>query len=176
MFRHQLGLDSELSFALQFTHLNLDQQHSMARAQDLPEKVLLAQKNFEDRLSDEIYNDNKYAVRVALVPKSVSRKGKADQVVEFIPADSEEAEAVSRVLTKETEKRKYKPTRIVDTMIAEGYPLFSLHDHTLIWKALDAKAAGKPYGVTLGDGQWYWYETWVERVREHCREKADSYQ
>ncbi len=147
----------------------------MARAQELPENVLLAQTNFENRLTDEIYNDQRYAVRVTLVPKSTNRKGKADQVVEFIRADSAEGEAINRVLLKETEKTKYKPKQIVDLMKAEGYPRFNSHHHWKLWSSLDAKAPGKPYGVTLSDGQWYWYETWVERVREHCRENAEIY-
>ena len=127
LFGDQLGLDGDLSFALQFTHLSLDQQRSMARAQQLPENVLLAQTNFEDRLSEEIYNDQRYAVRVTLVPKSANRKGKADQVVEFIRADSEEGEAINRVLLKETEKTKYKPKQIVDLIKAEGlYLVFSV--------------------------------------------------
>ena len=175
LFGDQLGLDSDLSFALQFTHLSLDQQRSMARAQELPENVLLAQTTFEDRLTNEIYNDQRYAVRVTLVPKSANRKGKADQVVEFIRADSEEGEAINRVLLKETEKTKYKPKQIVELMNAEGYPLFSYHYHALLWQALDAKDHRKPYGVTLSDGQWYWYDAWLERVREHCRETADRY-
>lgn len=175
LFGDQLGLDNDLSFALQFTHLSLDQQRSMARAQELPENVLLAQTNFEDRLSNEIYNDQRYAVRVTLVPKSANRKGKADQVVEFIRADSEESDAINRVLLKETEKQKYKPKHIVELIKAEGHPNFNMHYHTLLWQALDAKDHRKPYGVTLSDGQWYWYDAWLERVREHCREKADRY-
>ena len=108
----------------------------MARAQQLPENVLLAQTNFEDRLSEEIYNDQRYAVRVTLVPKSANRKGKADQVVEFIRADSEEGEAINRVLLKETEKTKYKPKQIVDLIKAEGYAKFSYHWHAQLWNAL----------------------------------------
>ena len=38
-----------------------------------------------------------------------------------------------------------------------------------LWKSLSAKDPAKAYGVQLSDGQWYWYETWLNRVREHCQ-------
>jgi hypothetical protein len=47
--------------------------------------------------------------------------------------------------------------------------------HTRLWQALDARDPKKGYGVKLRDGQWYWYESWVNRVREHCREKQADY-
>ncbi|MBC8159566.1 MAG: hypothetical protein H8E94_09580 [Alphaproteobacteria bacterium] len=97
-------------------------------------------------------------------------------MVEFVPADSAEADAISRVLLKETEKQKYKPSRVAVIMRNEGFPGFSVRDHTLLWQSLEAKDPNKPYGITLSDGQWYWYETWVDRVREHCRENAARFQ
>lgn len=175
LFGKQLGLDQELSFALQFTHLSLDQQRDMVAAEDLPANVLLAQTKFEDSLTQEEYNDQRYAVRVALIPKTANRKGNADQVVEFVSADSDEAMEVTRILLKETEKAKYKPKQIVEILKAEGFTNFSLHYHTKLWQSLDAKDLAKSYGVTLSDGQWYWYDNWLDRVREHCVENRNAY-
>jgi hypothetical protein len=175
LFGDHLGLDGELSFAIQFSQLSLDQQRSMARAQELPENILLATKNFEDTLPDEVTNDPRYAVRVALIPITTNRKGKADQVVEYVKSDSAEGEAINKIILKGVEKDKYKPKQVVELMNAEEFPKFSMTNHTRLWQSLDARNPNKSYGVRMRDGQWYWYETWVERVREHCREKSELY-
>ena len=54
------------------------------------------------------------------------------------------------------------------------YPRFTISKHTDLWHALDAKNTTKPYGVEIA-GQWYWYEAWLARVREHCLENSNSY-
>jgi hypothetical protein len=59
-------------------------------------------------------------------------------------------------------------------MREEGYPRFSIHWHTELWHALDARAPGKGWGVEVA-GTWYWYSNWVELVRARCAEHADDY-
>ena len=133
-------------------------------------------QTFHDRLSSEEQANPQFAYRVAFVPKTVNRPATADLAVEFIRADSEEAEEINRVLLKEVEKPKYRPGQIVDLMRAEGYPRFNMTHHTNLWKALDAKNHAHGFGTTILGGQWCWYEPWVERVRAHCQENADIYQ
>lgn len=91
-----------------------------------------------------------------------------------VSPDSNEAPEINRVLLKETEKPKYKPSRIVSIIQGQGYPRFTISKHTDLWKALDARNTSKPYGVMIA-GQWYWYAAWLERVREHCSEQRDKY-
>ena len=81
------------------------------------------------------------------------------------------AEEMNKVYLKEIEKRKYRPGTVVKMMKAEGYPLFSQKKHIDLWKAKDAKN-GKPHLGTDVEGQWYWYEPWLEEVRKYCREQA----
>lgn len=49
----------------------------------------------------------------------------------------------------------------------EGYTRFAMHHHTSLWKDLDARKSGKGYGVDVC-GTWYWYESWVSQVSDHC--------
>ncbi|MEM1040787.1 MAG: hypothetical protein AAGI12_15100 [Pseudomonadota bacterium] len=86
----------------------------------------------------------------------------ADLAIEFVQPDSDEGAAINRVLLKETEKSKYRPMQVVAKMQEDGYPRFTISKHTDLWKALDAKNAAKGYGVEILDGQWYWYETWID--------------
>lgn len=96
-------------------------------------------------------------------------------MITFVKAGSEEGDAISRILLKETEKRKYKPKQIVDLMNQEGYPKFKQHHHAELWQALKAKDAKIGYGVYLKEGDWWWYENWLERVRAHCQENKERY-
>ena len=76
-------------------------------------------------------------------------------------------------IIKETERPKLRPKTIVDTMKKEGFPKFTMHHHTLIWQDQDAKNPTKGLGTNV-EGSWFWYEPWLEQVREHC--KANSQQ
>ena len=60
-------------------------------------------------------------------------------------------------------------------MQAEGYRKFRLHEHTMFWKSLDAMRPEKGYGVFLREGDWWWYDSWLDRVRNHCEENKDKY-
>lgn len=95
--------------------------------------------------------------------------------MEFVKPGSEEADAINKAYIKEVEKEKFKPGRIVSMLRAEGFPNFKQHHHAELWKKLKAKDPGKGYGVTLSDGQWYWYPRWVDEVRRHCEANRDKY-
>ena len=45
---------------------------------------------------------------------------------------------------------------------------------THLWRQLDARDPAKGYGTFVA-GTWFWYERWVNVVREHCREHSDFY-
>jgi hypothetical protein len=79
------------------------------------------------------------------------------------------------VFLKEIEKPKYRPTQIVKLMKDDGYDRFTLHRHSELWRSLNAEDPAKGYGVRLTDGQWYGYDSWLNRVREHCQENAARY-
>jgi hypothetical protein len=171
LFGEHLALHRDLSVALQFVSFSLDQQKAMFKDQSLPPNVATAQTKFEAHLTDQEFNDPNYAFRVALVQRAVSNKGKADQVVQIVPAGSEDEAKINRVLLKEVERKKFKPKQVVEAMKAQGFGSFTMDAHSKLWKTLTARDPAKQYGVTLSDGQWYWYETWIARVREYCLEK-----
>ena len=98
-------------------------------------------------MSPEIINDSRYAYRVAFVERLANRPRTADQVIEFVRPDSAEGKAISRVLIKETERKKFKPHQIVQMMQTEGYPRFLIHHHINLWKERSARPS--PFGVFL---------------------------
>jgi hypothetical protein len=175
LFGDEYGLESELSFALQFSSLGREQTSQLLQEIHLPEHISAMQTAFEEQLTDNEIRDPTYSYRVAFVERSVNSKGKADNVVEFVKSDSDEGRKINRVLLKETEKKKFKPADIVALMRVDGFYKFRIHDHTQLWKDLDAMNPNAGFGVWLRPKDWWWYDNWVDRVRAHCQEHKDRY-
>jgi hypothetical protein len=109
-------------------------------------------------------------MRVLFVEQSANRPGQADKIVEFVRAGTETADEIERVVFKERERPKYKPTQIVLEMRRRGFKWFNVAIHTALWRKLDAKNPKNGCGVLLADGQWYYYDSWIAKVNEHCED------
>ena len=177
LFDPNLGIERHLSFSLQFSTIDTEQKEMLDEHKDLPPNIQSFIKDFDENLSESEFGSQQYAYRILFVPKTANRKGQADRVIEFVKSDSTLAKAINKdyVVIKETEKNKYLPMQIVNIIKNEGYPNFSIHNHTILWQSLDAKNQGKGYGTLVADKTWHWYERWVDVVREHCRANADTY-
>ena len=77
-------------------------------------------------------------------------------------------------MIKESERDKYLPTQIVEIMRGQGYTKFNTYHHTKLWKENDAKNKSKGFGVQVVN-IWYWYESWVNFVRDHCQRNKAKY-
>jgi hypothetical protein len=176
LFGEAHGIDRHLSFSLQFSSISAEHAKELSRSIGLPRHIQLYIDSFESGLSQQEFDDPRYAYRLLFVPKTANRKGQADEVIEFVRADSELAEGVNKTyaLVKETERPKHLPSGIVRKMHGEGYTGFTIPRHTDLWKSLNAKDPSKGWGVQI-QRQWYWYENWIDRVRQHCKEHAYEY-
>jgi hypothetical protein len=176
LFGDDFGIDKHLSFSLQFSAINTDQWEVLHDAEGLPPNIRAFINAFDSALTEAEFNDPRFAYRVLFVPKTVNRKGQADKVIEFIKADSELAKDVNKhyAVVKETEKAKYLPKQVVEMMQASGYPRFTMHSHTQLWKRLDAKNPVKGLGVMVVNS-WYWYQPWLDTVASHCKSNAVEY-
>lgn len=177
LFGEDHGIDQQLSVSMQFSAISDPQREQLQGRSDLPANIEGYIADFEEGLADEEFQSQRYAYRVLYVAKTANRKGQADSVVEFVRADSPLAEEVNAryEVIRETEKPKYLPSQVVEMLHAEGYPRFSIQDHTNLWKAEDAKRDGNGLGTTIAGKAWLWYGAWVECVRSYCRENADQY-
>lgn len=177
LFGADKGVEKYLSFSLQFSTISMTQKQLLEDHPDLPAHINGYIMTFDGKLSEEEFSSPHYAYRIFFVPKTANRKGQADRVIEFVKSDSQLAETVNReyAVLKETEKRKYLPKQIVDLMREEGYPAFSMHHHTALWKSSDGQNPAKGYGVLVAGKVWHWYENWVEKVRKHCHENKKKY-
>lgn len=176
LFGDKYGIDKHLAISLQFSSISQYQAKQLPRLSEVPAYISAFISDFEGQLSDEEFNSPHFAYRVLFVPKTANRKGQADEVIEFVKADTELASDVNKTyaVIKETERPKYLPSSVVKIMEEEGFANFSIHWHTELWKSKDAKNPGKGLGVEVGK-VWYWYDSWVDVVRRHCKENAIRY-
>ena len=145
-------------------------------SKDLPAHIEAVRARFENGLTEDQYNDQHYAYRILYVPKVVNKKSQADEVVEFVRADSDEAAELNKVYLKEVDKPRYRPGLVVQKIKDEGFERFGMTQHTDLWKALDAKNPAKGYGVETESDGWRWYERWVDIVRAHCEANRERYE
>ena len=178
LFGEQYSLAEMAAFTLQFRDLTATATSEEAVA-PLPSNVAKYLQQFYAGLPPDELDSPYFRRRFLFVPIVTSKNAQADEVIEFIRADSELAKTISdnyqQVLLKEVEKPKHLPTHIVELMASEGYPGFTLHRHTEFWRTMDGKNPAKGYGYELG-GRWFWYERWVDEVRKHCAGNAHLYQ
>ena len=177
LFGAQFGLERRLPIALQFVTFDAGQRSILKKAGDLPPHIGSMMEAFNSTLTAQEQSDPRFAYRVAFIPKSANRASGADLAFEFVDANSEQIEEINRVLLKEVDKNRYTATQIVQLMHGEGFSRFNQHNHTVLWRELDAKNPSKAYGKA-GDynNTWIWYESWLARVRAHCQEHAERYQ
>lgn len=172
LFGARHGIDRHLGYSLQFQSISREQLAAPTEG-DLPPSVRSFIARFDDDLTAEELNSERFAFRMLFVPKLTGKAGQADEVIEFLKPDSEIAQSINRdyITFKEVERPKYLPGKIVSMMSEEGCSSFTMHSHTELWKSLDAKNPARGFGVDVA-GAWYWYDRWVETVREHCELRA----
>ena len=165
------SISKYLSFSLQFTSLSDPQVEQLTDIVGLPSNIATYITTFDSAINDETYNDPKYSYRVLFVPKTVNRKGQADKVIEFIPANSPEAEGINKeyVVIKEKEKKKYLPKTIIKLLNDKGFSKLNQYQFTQCWKKTNAKR-DNTYGVLVGGKEWYWYENYIPIVEKYCND------
>ncbi len=176
LFGDEYGIDRYLSFSLQLASLNKEHVDMLAEQEGLPAHIHQFIEGFDGELGDDVFNNPQFAYRVLFVAKTANNRGQADQVIEFIKGDSDIASKINQqyAVIKETERKKILPRQVVEQLQEEGYPRFTMHNHTELWKLLDAKNPKLQYGVQIVK-TWYWYERWLDVVRNQCKEHAAKY-
>lgn len=176
LFGTKNAIDKHLSFSLQFSSLSEEQVQSIRESTSLPSHISKYIKGFDEALTEEEFNNPRFAYRILFVPKTANHKGQADRVIEFVKSDSSLASQVNAqyVVIKETERPKFRAGQIVKRLKDEGFNNFKMHHHTQLWKENDGKNPGKGFGVDIAR-TWFWYERWVDVVVNYCRENAGQY-
>lgn len=177
LFGDEQAIDKHLAISLQFSSISKEQVDQLQKQPTLPAHIKAFVDTFEGNLSQDEFDSPKFAYRVLFVAKTANHKGQADEVIEFVKAGSDLAKDVNKAyaVIKETERRKLRPKTVVDIMRKEGFLNFNMHHHTQLWQDMDAKKEAKGLGTTV-EGTWFWYELWLEKVRDYCKQNAAKFQ
>ncbi|MCY3840911.1 MAG: DUF3644 domain-containing protein [Gammaproteobacteria bacterium] len=177
LFGSKYSLGSVAAFTLQFRDLESAPTHRDA-VQPLPANVSKYVVDFDGELSDETLASPSFRRRFLFVPVVTNKEAQADEVIQFVPLESDLGKRISsayrQIVLKEVERPKHLPGEIVRLMRSEGFHGFSMHHHTLLWKHLDARNPGKGLGACVA-GTWYWYDRWLQVVRDHCNQHRGKY-
>lgn len=177
LFGKRHGLDTYLTYSIQFVELMAEQLTGPSPAANIPERLRAYVAEFDAALDHDAYNSPRFSYRLLFKKKLVNRPGQADRVVEFIDPESELAKSIDKEywVKKEVERTKFLPSGVVEQVRKAGFDKYRVQpDHVDMWKAEDAKNAAKGYGVQVANS-WYWYESWVSRCVELCQEAGDRY-
>ena len=176
LFGDEYGIDKYLSFSLQFSSITEEHAKQLKEFSDLPKNIAAYINNYDDNVPYDEFNNPQYSYRVLYVPKTANRKGQADKVIEFISYDSPEAEGLNKeyVYIKDREKPKSLPSKIINEMKKKGFINFEMHQHTSLWKQLEAKNPDKGFGVKVAN-TWYWYDSWLKEVEKYCEQNKREF-
>ncbi len=177
LFGERQSLDKYLSYSLQFLELSEEQIGGPKLEIEIPIRVKAYIAEFDGVLTHEEYNNPGYSYRLLFKRKMVNRPGQADKVIEFIDPKSDLAKEIDKEywVKKEVEKKKYRPTDIVNLVIAAGFKKFRVSpEHVRMWQSEDAKTQGKGYGTEVA-GTWFWYESWLTKCLKICEAEGEKY-
>lgn len=173
LFGEQHSLRDAAAFTLQFRDIMVGKGPTEAPGR-LPSSVARFVREFDAGIPEQDFVSPHFRLRFLFTPILAKSKAQADEVIEFASADSDLGQEINRVFQKEVERPKHLPSQIVKLMRDEGYPEFKMNHHIDLWKELDAKNSSRGFGVEIAK-TWYWYDRWVDKVREHCAANADQY-
>jgi hypothetical protein len=175
-FGKEQSLESFLSYSLQFIELSEEQIQGTKPEAEIPTNLRAYIAEFDRGLSDEEYNSPNYSFRLLFSRKLVNRPGQADKVIEFIDPKSELAKTIDKEywVKREVEKKKYLPGNVVQLCKAAGFRKFRIKEHTDYWKLENAKDLQKGFGTQV-ESTWYWYQNWVDKCIEYCKNVGERY-
>ena len=165
LFGEKYSIDKQLAFSIQFAEVNPLAQREQNKMLGISKNVTNFVATFESSLPDSILQDGKYSYKVAYIPMNANNRNQADAAVQIVRLSQEQQEGIKQVVFKDREKLKYKPKRIVDMLKSEGYN-FSIPKHTDFWKLKAEQGLDLTlYRVEMTDGSKYWYENWIDLLR-----------
>jgi hypothetical protein len=145
-FGERLSLQKDLSFALQFAKLDIDQITALQKF-DIPEEIEALDARLQRHMSEDELADLEFQFRVVYTLDNAA-KGKAS--IQFIKPGTEEAKDIHNVLLKykiADEEYPYKPSRVAQLVTERSGKKFLISNNTQAWllyKARPTKGSKHP--------------------------------
>ena len=171
LFGEQLTLAHELSFALQFSRMNVEQL-SQIHKYEIPSHIEAVDARLNEKLSEDDLADLEYQFRVIYTMDTTS---KSRSHFEFVRPGSEEGKEIRNVLVQHKiadQLYPHKPRAVVRLVELKSGKAFTSHNHTQAWKLFKVrprKGANQPENTDkefciyhAAHGDYTYSNQWVE--------------
>ena len=175
LFGDRLSLAKELTFALQFTRMNIEQLAALNKY-EIPAHIEALDARLGEGLSDEQRADLEYQFRVIYTLDAAS-KGRSH--FEFVRPELAEGKEIRNVLVQykvADHLYPYKPTHVLKLVQERAGKPFTAHNHTQAWhlhKVRPVHGSRQPDNTNKefciyhpAHGDYTYSEKWVERLLE----------
>ncbi len=129
LFGEKLSLQNELSIALQFAKLNLE-QITQLQTYDIPERIEALDARLKSKMTEDELNDLEYQFKVIYTLDSAS---KSQSNIQFIHPGSEHGKEIHNILAKykcSDELYPHKAKKVTEAVKKRSKRTFSIHNHT----------------------------------------------
>jgi hypothetical protein len=136
-FGDAVSLRKELSFALQFARLSMDQLTTLQKF-DVPEVIETLDAQLIEGLREDQINDIEYQFKVVF---TLDASSKSRAHIQFVHPSSGEAEEIRNVLIKykpADELYPYKPTKVTKLVVSKTGKPFTNNTHANAWRKYKA--------------------------------------
>ncbi len=133
LFGEQLSLQGDLSLALQFSKLNIDQVVTTNKYM-IPATIEALDARIKGDLTEEQLSDIEYQFRVIYTLDSAS---KSQSHMQFIHPSSDDAKSIRNVLVKyafQDDMYPFKPKQVITLVSNQSGKSFTLHNHAQAWQ------------------------------------------
>lgn len=181
IFDPRLSLRGELSLALQFSRMTMDQLGSL-EMYDLPEHIQALDARLREGRTEEELGDLEYQFRVVYTLDNAS---KSRAHIQFVHPGSAEGKAISNILVKykaADDLYPYKPMAVVNLVMKRGPRRFTSHNHTQAWRLYSVrpqKGAKRPEDTNKdyciyhsAHGDYTYSEKWVGHLVQEIGDEA----
>ncbi len=142
LFGEKTTLQNELSLALQFSKLDLEQIETLSQF-DIPKHIEALSSDLDKNLSNEELSDIEYQFKVYY---TLSSSSKGQSHIQFLSPDSVEGKEIHNILVKHKPADvlyPYKPKAVVSKIVQETGKKFTSNNHVQAWKLLKARPDSK---------------------------------
>ena len=138
LFGSRLTLANDLSFALQFSKLNIEQISELNK-HEIPAHIDALDARLISGMTEEQINDLEYQFRVIYTLDATT---KSNSHIEFVRPETSEGKDIRNVLVnyKSTDNLyPLKPSIVIKQVSEKSGVVFSSHNHTQAWKIFNAR-------------------------------------
>ncbi len=170
------SLDKKLALSIQFAELDYSQATIIKdKEQLIPKNIQSYIAGFDQNLTDEEFNSERFSYRLQFKKVTAKRSGQADRVIEFLSPNDPLAKEIpsEKWLNIDREKPKFSPTQVCEKIQNQGFKSFDIRQHTKFWQNCDGKNPEKGFGVIVIK-TWCWYQNWIDFIISELTKEAEN--